>query len=99
MKDSDMFRSANDDCSKAKRTERFLLCDGDEEEQEKIPDGSCDIHFQTCIVDLHSLLKHALQEVLKSIVGILFKIHGCLARECQNSFVIGKTRGVKHVKR
>ena len=50
MKDNGMFRSVNDNCSTAKRTGRLLLCDGDDEEQEEMHDGSCDMHFS----NLHS---------------------------------------------
>ena len=52
MKENDAFRSANDDCSTAKRMDRLLLCDSDEEEQEETPDRSCDMHF----ANLHSRL-------------------------------------------
>ena len=45
VKDNGMFRSLNDNCSTATRTGRLLLCDGDEEEQDEIPDGSCDVNF------------------------------------------------------
>ena len=45
MKDNDTFRSVNDNCSTEKRTGTLVLCDGDEEEQEEVPDGSCDMHF------------------------------------------------------
>ena len=40
VKENDTFRSVNDDCSTVKRKGRILLCDGDgdEEEQEEIPD-------------------------------------------------------------
>ena len=41
-----MFGSENDNFSTAKRTGRLLLCDGDEEEQEEIPDGPCSMRFE-----------------------------------------------------
>ena len=52
VKENDVFRSVNDNCSTMKRTGRLLLCDCDEEEQEKMPDGSCGMHF----ANLHSRL-------------------------------------------
>ena len=45
MKDNDTLRSANDNYLTAKMLGLFVLCDGDDEEQEEMPDGSCDMHF------------------------------------------------------
>ena len=45
VEEEDIFRPVNDNCATAKKTGRLLLCDGDEEEQQEQPDGSCDMHF------------------------------------------------------
>ena len=45
VKKKEMFRLVNDDFSTVKMTGRILLCDSDEEEEEEMLDGSCDVHF------------------------------------------------------
>ena len=46
VEEEDIFRPVNDNCATAKKTGRLLLCDGDEEEQEEQPNGSCDMQHK-----------------------------------------------------
>ena len=56
VKENGLFRSVSDDFLVAKRRGRLLLFDGDEEDHEEMPDGSCDVHF----TNLHSRLSLSL---------------------------------------
>ena len=50
----------NDNFSTEKRTVQLLLCDGDKNEQEEIPDGSCDMNFANLYTGLDlSLMTHS----------------------------------------
>ena len=90
VKDNDALRSANDNCSRAKSAVDFFFSMVMKRSKIKFPMGPATYVLQACIVNLLSLLQHAIQEVMQSIVEIPFKICGYVARECQNGFVVGK---------